>query len=312
MPHFAVDESAHGHRKLVRAGNAAVGLWVRLGSYSCQQLSDGVIPAEIAAAYGTAPQLGKLLAVGLMHAAGHDCPRCTEPEPGDFVLHDYIGPNPSRATVARRRDAAAEKKRHQRAAHDSQRDRDRNERESPTIADCFDVDSMSKRPPASDDVAGDGLASRGDESGTRARPRPAPSPLPSTSYGSTAAAGAAEPPHALPDQLTDLKAAIAAAGLVGVSWQLRASQWEHTRQAMDRVGVPAMVAHAAASARLKGTPASAGAWVNGWRSLEAPPENSNVTYLPAAVGLPPQLSRTDQKVAAGLSLAARLEAEEHL
>jgi hypothetical protein len=111
MPHFAVDETAHMHRKVTRAGNAAFGLWVRLGSYACDYLTDGVIPAEVVALYGTPPQMRKLLAVGMLHAAGHDCPRCPAAAEGDFVVHDYIGPNPSRATVEKKREQAAEKAR---------------------------------------------------------------------------------------------------------------------------------------------------------------------------------------------------------
>lgn len=100
----------------------------------------------------------------------------------------------------------------------------------------------------------------------------------------------------LPDPLADLKRGIAAAGLTGVAWDLRESQWEYTRQALDRVGVPAMTAYAVNSARLKGMPAGASAWVNGWRTLEAAPEQDGVAYLPPAVGgLPAPASRQQQE-----------------
>lgn len=45
-----------------------------------------------------------------------------------------------------------------------------------------------------------------------------------------------------------------------------------------------MVAYAINSARLKGQPAGASAWVQGWRSLEAPEQQDGVAYLPAVVG----------------------------
>lgn len=122
---------------------------------------------------------------------------------------------------------------------------------------------------------------------------------------------AAERPAAYPDRLAELKAAIANAGIAGIGWSLRESQWEYARQAVERVGIPAMVQFAINSARLKGVPATAAAWVDGWRSLEAPPADNGVTYLPASVAqLPPAPSRTDQRFAAGLSLAERLAAEE--
>ena len=34
MPWFIVDDSAHSHPKLIKAGNSAVGLWMRCGSYA--------------------------------------------------------------------------------------------------------------------------------------------------------------------------------------------------------------------------------------------------------------------------------------
>lgn len=34
MPWFVVDDSAHSHPKFIKAGNAAVGLWMRCGSDS--------------------------------------------------------------------------------------------------------------------------------------------------------------------------------------------------------------------------------------------------------------------------------------
>ena len=116
----------------------------------------------------------------------------------------------------------------------------------------------------------------------------------------------------MPDQLAELKQAIAAAGIRGVGWALRESQWEHARQAMDRVGIAEMVAYAVNSARLRGVPATAGAWIDGWRSLEAPPQQPNVAYLPAVVnGLPPKPSTTDQRVQAALDLAARFAREDN-
>lgn len=85
---------------------------------------------------------------------------------------------------------------------------------------------------------------------------------------------------------------MAAAGLQGIAWDLRESQWEYTRQAVDRVGVAAMVAFAVNSSRLKGQPAGASAWVGGWRSLEPVPEpapGGEVSYLPAIAGAAPVL-----------------------
>ncbi|RPK76385.1 hypothetical protein EES45_23115 [Streptomyces sp. ADI97-07] len=115
MPFFVVDDGADSHPKMLRAKNAAVGLWTRVGSYVARQLTDGYVPGEIAAMYGSAPQIRKLVAVRLWHEHGHTCPRCPQPRPGDYYMHDYAeSGNPSRAEVQARREKAAEKKRLQR------------------------------------------------------------------------------------------------------------------------------------------------------------------------------------------------------
>lgn len=115
MPFFVVDDGAHSHPKMVRAGNAAVGLWSRIGSYVAQHLTDGHVPGPVAEMYGTGPQIRKLLAVGLWHEHGHTCPRCPQPREGDYFMHDYReSGNPCRAEVLARRERAAAKKRRQR------------------------------------------------------------------------------------------------------------------------------------------------------------------------------------------------------
>lgn len=52
MPWFKVDDGFAFHRKAIKAGNVAVGLWARAGSWSAQQLTDGEIPAEIIPLFG--------------------------------------------------------------------------------------------------------------------------------------------------------------------------------------------------------------------------------------------------------------------
>lgn len=79
MAWFKIDDSSHMHPKIVKAGNAALGLWVRAGAYSAQHLTEGTVPAVVARQYGTAPQARKLVTVGLWHEHGHTCPRCPQP-----------------------------------------------------------------------------------------------------------------------------------------------------------------------------------------------------------------------------------------
>jgi hypothetical protein len=48
MPWFKVDDGLHAHRKVIRAGINAMGLWVVAGSWCADQLSDGFIPDYVA------------------------------------------------------------------------------------------------------------------------------------------------------------------------------------------------------------------------------------------------------------------------
>lgn len=114
--YFAVDDGAHSHPKIMNATNAAIGLWVRVGSYVAQHLTDGHVPGVVAKAYGTASQAKKLVEVELWHAHGHTCSRCPQPRLGDYFMHDYReSGNLARSEVKARREKDAEKKRRQRA-----------------------------------------------------------------------------------------------------------------------------------------------------------------------------------------------------
>jgi hypothetical protein len=178
MPWFNVDDKAHSHRKIMKAGNAAVGLWARCGSYVAQHLTDGVVPGELAEMYGTAPQIAKLVKVGLWHPHGHICPSCPQPAEGDFYMHDYAANgNPLRADVEQRRKRAADKKARQRNGGSpgggpggSSPSRSLFDDDTDANRDGFDNDSRAKETPDSGDAAGHGDMSPGDSAGTsRAR-----------------------------------------------------------------------------------------------------------------------------------------------
>ncbi|MFE0533801.1 hypothetical protein ACFW20_07105 [Streptomyces nigra] len=189
MPWFNVDDKAHSHRKIMKAGNAAVGLWVRAGSYVAQHLTDGVVPGEVAGMYGTRPQIARLVTVGLWHAHGHICPSCPQPAEGDYYMHDYhdrANGNPLRAEVEQRRKRAADRKARQRNGGSpgggpggSSPTRSLFDDDPDEIPDEFDDDSYAKDTPVSDDAAGQGGVSRGDSRGTSRARDPLPSnPLP--------------------------------------------------------------------------------------------------------------------------------------
>lgn len=115
MAWFKVDDRAHSHPKILAAGTAAFGLWARCGSYAADHSTDGVIPRAVARMYGSAAMARALVDAGLWHAAGHACDRCAQPPAGDYVIHDYLEYNPSKADVAAERAAARERMKRRRS-----------------------------------------------------------------------------------------------------------------------------------------------------------------------------------------------------
>lgn len=105
MPWFKVDDALALHMKAITAGNAALGLWVRAGSWSMQQLTDGFIPNQIVAALGaTTADAAALVSARLWDAA-----------PGGFQFHDWAEYQPTREQVLAERADAAERMRRVRA-----------------------------------------------------------------------------------------------------------------------------------------------------------------------------------------------------
>ncbi|GAA2577725.1 hypothetical protein [Microbacterium binotii] len=114
MPWFKVDDALAMHMKAFAAGNQALGLWVRAGSWSMHQLTDGFIPQGLLPALGgTWDDAAALLNAGLWH-----------PAEGGYQFHDWAEYQPTREQVLAEREAAAERKRRsrQRSQEASQRD----------------------------------------------------------------------------------------------------------------------------------------------------------------------------------------------
>jgi hypothetical protein len=98
MTWFRIDDNFDMHPKALAAGNAALGLWVRCGSYAARQLTDGFIPAEVARLYGTPKEVAALVASGLWTTA-----------PGGYEMHQYLERNRSRDDVLAERKATAQR-----------------------------------------------------------------------------------------------------------------------------------------------------------------------------------------------------------
>jgi hypothetical protein len=65
---YSLDDSWDNCTPVARAGNACFGLYVRCGIWSARNLTDGFVPGEIAAGYGSPEQTRKLVDVGLWEA----------------------------------------------------------------------------------------------------------------------------------------------------------------------------------------------------------------------------------------------------
>ncbi|MFE6080020.1 hypothetical protein [Streptomyces virginiae] len=298
MPWFKIDDASHSHPKFMAAGNAALGLWLRCGAYSAQHLTEGLVPAAIAKAYGTPAQARKLVTVGLWHEPGHDCPRCPQAEAG-YVVHDFFegGRNATRAQVEASRKGAAE-----RAA--KSRESKRQPGSAPEMNNIHSTNGAGSRanhaqnaPRFPDSTAGQDTPSQrtGLEGGAHTQATATPSPA--TSRGSSrAAASSTDPAPRAYDTIGDLKRAIADAGIKGVSWNLQASQIERVRQVRDRIGIPLMVSMAVSNASYRGAPGKASAWLDDWEGLEPDTtDEPGVTRLPVVRQQPasPQAARRE-------------------
>lgn len=107
MPWFRVDDTFSHHAKVMEAGNSAVGLWVRAGAWSMQQLTDGFIPRHVAKQLGTHSEAKRLVDAGLW----------IEKDDG-WQFHEWEQRQPSRVQVHADRAAATER---QRAARERRR-----------------------------------------------------------------------------------------------------------------------------------------------------------------------------------------------
>jgi hypothetical protein len=90
MPWFRVDDNLALHTKVLAAGNGAMGLWVRAGSWSMQQLTDGRIPAQVARQLGTRAEASRLVKAGLWFETGDG-----------YEFHEWVGRQPSALDVKR-------------------------------------------------------------------------------------------------------------------------------------------------------------------------------------------------------------------
>ncbi|MEV8318010.1 mucin-2 [Streptomyces sp. NPDC059900] len=327
MTWFKVDDTFYGHPKALKAGNAAVGLWVRAGAYAAQHLTEGVIPGVVAQLYGTAPQARKLVAAGLWHAHGHTCPapKCKQPPAGDYYMHDFLTYNPTRARVEddraaaaerqkRARDKAAEHRKHSQEWDEKQRNQERNPLDPSANRPRIDDDPTpeNREPSANqiefpEDIAGQDYGSHrdGEEQSRSPRPDPARPAVPPTevqlaSYDST---------PAVPANVVPLRDALTAAGIV-VEWSLETAEWFRLEAIVKRTAVAALVEHARGQfGRARSRPRSVRYFLPGWTAL--PPVPDGAPTSPGADVIPLDAARPGRVARAADMFAAALNPQEN-
>lgn len=93
-PYIKVSHGMPEHPKIAAAGGDAGWLFICLLAYASRNRTDGIIPESVALRISDRKQPAKLAGVlvthRLMHRTGHDCPRCVQPLPGNYVIHDYL------------------------------------------------------------------------------------------------------------------------------------------------------------------------------------------------------------------------------
>lgn len=278
MPWVKLDDRFPSHRKVALLSDRAFRLHVSAICWCAENLTDGRIGdrelplvAHIRGIKATAKQLEE---AGVWDRTDDG-----------WMIHDYLDYNPSREQVLLERKKNAERQ---------ERFRQRKSGK-PTPP------SNGSRNGSSNGVTNDGRKRDGDTNATRQRhdgdtnatrndaasregsqltairngvTNDAPSrpvPVVPTYVGTTA--GKAERTNGFPDALQPLAAALAAAGLGAVAWDIKKfTDWERIRIQVERLGVDLMVRSAATAAQQRGEPDSVTAWIGRWESLHPEPE----------------------------------------
>ena len=106
MVWFKVDDTLATHPKVITAGNTAMGLWVRAGSWAASQLTDGFIPEEIIGMLSAKPgDARKLVAVGLWDKVE-----------GGYQFHQWLERQPTREETEKKREEWRERQRKARSS----------------------------------------------------------------------------------------------------------------------------------------------------------------------------------------------------
>lgn len=105
MTWFKVDDTLHSHKKAMRAGTEAMGLWVLAGSWAADQLTDGWVPEYAIYRWSEhSKELAeRLVSAGLWKPGEHD-------GDGGWWFHEWGERQPTREEVEARRKTDADRR----------------------------------------------------------------------------------------------------------------------------------------------------------------------------------------------------------
>lgn len=129
MSWFKIDDGFWAHPKILKLNADAIALWVRAGSWSSAQLTDGHVPDHVMPMFLATPDaVTALLTAGLWHTPGHSCPECADIAFADgYLFHDWYVYQRSREEVLADRAANAERQKRARNRAREKRNAERND-----------------------------------------------------------------------------------------------------------------------------------------------------------------------------------------
>jgi hypothetical protein len=103
MPRFRLEDAFAFHPKVIQAGNAAIGAWVRMGTYCSANLTDGFVPDRIARLIANEDEIAELARASML----------VKVKDG-YCIHDYLEYQFSKKEVEEDRASARERMREKR------------------------------------------------------------------------------------------------------------------------------------------------------------------------------------------------------
>ncbi|MET7923136.1 hypothetical protein ABZT43_03905 [Streptomyces sp. NPDC005349] len=273
-----MDDRFPSHRKVALLSDRAFRLHVSAICWCAENLTDGHIRdrelALVAHIRGLKPTAAELEKAGAWDRTDDG-----------WVIHDYLDYNPSREQVLLERKKNAERQERFRQRKNGKptpppatgrnggsngvtEDTETHDNDTTATRTRHDGDmSASSKYRAPEEDAQVNEVRNGVTNGAPSRPVP----VVPTYVGTTA--GKAEQANGVPDALQPLAAALAAAGLGAVAWNIKKfTDWERIRIQVERLGTDLMVRSAANAAASRGEPDSVTAWIGRWESLHPEPQ----------------------------------------